>query len=455
MMSRSCFSLCLVLAVATAAGSARADFKVTTTAPYAGVTHSVFVDAAVPLTIHLVTIDASAQETHLYATQTGERGQTVTDFANCKKGVAGCVNSDVAINGDLFTPLGFVPAGLAIGGAQAWPDAAMDNATEGYLAFGRPGDVNALYLSLPSAVEMPPAPLAVEGAVSGRALLVQSGQPLSSYDAADPTEPFRAAPRSALGVDAGRHTLYLAVVDGDQASSAGLTDEGLADFLATQGVADAIELDGGGSSALYIRKEGGLVSSPSDGVERPVANQLGLSYGSEIHFSVVGQVFDSKFGDPSKYITNATVHVDTTLASWNTYSPAHTLYRVDNVAPHYICAHASAPGFKSATQCRQITVADVQSMGNLQYLSLVLYPGSDPPPDMAEPPDLAHPHDLGAPPDLTIAPVVDGGADGGHKGSSGGCALSCADENPSGPVLLAVLFVGAAIVQRRESAARK
>ncbi|HEY7957191.1 MAG TPA: phosphodiester glycosidase family protein [Polyangia bacterium] len=451
-MSRSFFLLCLTLAVALSSRpeAARADFKATTTTPYPGVVHTVYVDASVPLRVHLVTVDASAQEIHFYATQSGERGQTVSDFANCKKGVSGCVVSDVAVNGDLFTPLGFVPNGLAIGGAAAWPDAMMDNATEGFLAFGRPGDVNALYLSAPSAVEAPPQAIAVEGAIGGRALLVQGGQPLSSYDAADPTEPFRAAPRTAIGVDAAGHKLYLAVVDGDQAASAGLTDEGLADFLAAQGVAEAIELDGGGSSALYIRKEGGLVSSPSDGVERPVANQLGLSYGASTHFSVVGFVCPGKFCSNTTTpmaLANATVTVDGQVATW---TDGHELYQVNNVSPHYVCAHASAPGYISGTQCRQITVADVQSMGSTQYLSLVLYPGSDPPPDMAEPPDLAHPpRDLAGAPDLSVSDGGGPAVDAGPGGGGSGCALIAGRPNGAGLALIAVVFVGAAILRRR------
>src|SRR5579862_7860271 len=118
----------VVLSLALFAADARAAFTVKTTTPYPGITHAAYSDASVPLTLHLVTIDVSSQEIHLYATQSAERGQTVSDFADCKKGVAGCVKSDVAVNGDLFAPLGFVPEGLAIGGSAAWPDAAMDNA---------------------------------------------------------------------------------------------------------------------------------------------------------------------------------------------------------------------------------------------------------------------------------------------------------------------------------------
>jgi hypothetical protein len=395
------------LAVCFWGRAAEADIRVTT--PHPGVTHTLYTDAAIPLVAHLIAIDITSQEIHLYATQSAERGQTVSNFAQCQKGVPGCVTSDLAINGDLFEPIGFVPHGLAVGETQAWPDT-MDNASEGWLAFGRPMDVNSVTLSPPMDVMTPAADTG--GAVGGRALLVHGGQVQATFDALDPTEPFRAAPRTAVGLDANGHVLYLAVVDGDQTTSAGMTAGELAQWLSDNGASEALELDGGGSSALYVRAEGGLVSSPSDGVERLVANHLGVRYGAlPYRASVVGKVFDSMFNGTE--LTTATVTVDGVTATWQN---GHTLYSVDNVTPHYVCARASAPGFKTGTQCRQITSSDIMT-SQIQYLSLVLFPGSDPPPDMAIPPDLAVPRDLLVASDLTqrwdlsaVEPFIDRGA---------------------------------------------
>ena len=449
---RSWVTLCSLSALLLgAAGSARAGFTTVKTTPYPGVTHVVYTDASVPLVVHVVTVDITSQELYLSATLTGDRGQTVSDWADCKRGTQGCTPVDVAINGDLFTPSGYVPNGLAIGGAKPWPDAAMDNANEGWLAYGRAGDVNHVQLSAPSAVEIPASALAVEGAVGGRTLLVSGGMAMSTFDAADPTEPFRSAPRSAMGVDAGGPmgaavNLFLVTVDGDQASSLGMTAEELANFMAGLGVSDAVELDGGGSATLYVRKEGGVVNSPSDGVERPVANQLGVRYGAQVHFSVVGEVYNTDFGNMSKLINNATVTVDGQVATWPTANN-HTLYNVNNITPHYVCAHASAPGFMSGTQCREITVQDVQSQGSTQYLSLVLYPGSDPPPDMARPADMAMDH----PPGSTDMALPVGGADmAGGGGAHSGCAAAPGAVTPSSGFIAAlVLFLGAASIFRR------
>ena len=449
---RSWVTLCSLSALLLgAAGTARAGFTTVKTTPYPGVTHVVYTDTSVPLVVHVVTVDVTSQELYLSTTLTGDRGQTLSDWADCKRGTQGCTPVDVAINGDLFMPSGYVPNGLAIGGAKAWPDAAADNATEGWLAYGRPADVNQVQLSVPSNVEMPASSLAVEGAVGGRALLVSGGMAMTSYDATDPTEPFRSAPRSAVGVDAkgpmgAADNLYLVVVDGDQASSLGMTAEELADFLVGRGVSDAIELDGGGSSTLYVRGEGGVVNSPSDGVQRPVANHLGVRFGAQVHFSVVGQIYDTDFGNMSKLINNATVTVDGQLATWPAANN-HTLYNVNNITPHYVCAHATAPGFMSGTQCREITVQDVKSQGSTQYLSLVLYPGTDPPPDMAKPADMA----TGRPPESTDMAWPIGGADmgtggGGHSGCDSGAGAA---PGVSGFIVALVLCLGAASLFRR------
>jgi hypothetical protein len=383
----------------------------------------------------------TSQEIHFYATQSAERGQTVSDFAQCKKGVAGCVTSDVAINGDLFAPVGFVPDGLAIGETRTWPDTS-DNNVEGWLAFGRPMDVNAVAIAAPMDPMMPPS--TSEGAVGGRALLVHGGQPQTSFDSMDPTEPFRTAPRTAVGIDANGHILYLAVIDGDQAISAGMTAAELGQWMADNGASEALELDGGGSSALYIQKEGGVVSSPSDGVERQVANHVGVRYGAlPYRASVVGFVYDSMFNGTA--ITNATVTVDGITAAWKN---AHTLYSVDNITPHYVCARASAPGFKTGTQCRQITTNDIM-MSQIQYLSLVLFPGTDPPPDMAAPVDMAVPVDS-AVPDLSQRYDLQVAA---PRLQSSGCTFAAVhrDLNPGALFAVVVCIGGAAVWRRRRT----
>lgn len=76
-------------------------------------------------------------------------------------------------------------------------------------------------------------------------------------------------PRSAVGF--GRDgDVWLVVVDGRNPSSRGMTLPELADFMAGLGCAEALNLDGGGSTTLSLL--GVTLNRPSDGEERPLAN---------------------------------------------------------------------------------------------------------------------------------------------------------------------------------------
>ena len=80
-------------------------------------------------------------------------------------------------------------------------------------------------------------------------------------------------PRSAVGFSRDSASLFLAVVDGRQAASAGMTLVELADLLKAEGAWDALNFDGGGSTTLVIK--GRIVNSVSDPTgERPVGNAL-------------------------------------------------------------------------------------------------------------------------------------------------------------------------------------
>jgi hypothetical protein len=81
----------------------------------------------------------------------------------------------------------------------------------------------------------------------------------------------RRHPRTAVGVtEAGE--LLLVVVDGRQSFSRGMSLLELADYMKRIGAVQAINLDGGGSSTLFVR--GLYLNGPSDGSPRPVSNAL-------------------------------------------------------------------------------------------------------------------------------------------------------------------------------------
>ena len=115
----------------------------------------------------------------------------------------------------------------------------------------------------------------IQQAVGGREWIVRDGV---VNIAPRPASAAEIHPRSAIGLTAdGR--LIIAIVDGREVGrSAGVRLSELAELMLERGVVSAINLDGGGSSALAIRRAGTagpvLASRPSDGFERPVTNSI-------------------------------------------------------------------------------------------------------------------------------------------------------------------------------------
>ena len=79
-------------------------------------------------------------------------------------------------------------------------------------------------------------------------------------------------PRTAAGFSADSTTLFLITVDGRQPTSLGITLPDLAYFMTEIGVHTGMNLDGGGSTTMLVRDQ--IKNSPSDGIERSVANAL-------------------------------------------------------------------------------------------------------------------------------------------------------------------------------------
>lgn len=227
--------------------------------PYPGVTHLHRVTAE-PVSIHAVIADLCTPGMRVRASRYEERGQAVSGFASE-------VGADVAINGDFFDGAAdYDTSGFAIGASEAWPMTSTDPRWA-LAAFGEGrSDIFA------AGAVMAPEPWMTE-ALGGVPELVVDGVAITSY----PDWSFCAArhPRSALGVSADRRTLMLATVDGRSLESAGMTCPELAALMVELGADRAINLDGGGSTTLYL-SDRGVANAPSDGTERIVGNHLGL-----------------------------------------------------------------------------------------------------------------------------------------------------------------------------------
>ncbi len=99
------------------------------------------------------------------------------------------------------------------------------------------------------------------------------GAKADSLEGTVPRFSFARHPRSAIAITRDSSTLMLIVVDGRRPWSVGMSLGELADQLIALGAFQAMNLDGGGSSTLWVR--GTIVNYPSDPTgERPVGNAL-------------------------------------------------------------------------------------------------------------------------------------------------------------------------------------
>ncbi len=107
-------------------------------------------------------------------------------------------------------------------------------------------------------------------------LIVDGRNVAAAADSTEGTFPRFSAerhPRSAIGISRDSTTLVFVVVDGRRAWSVGMSLVELADQLLALGAYQAMNLDGGGSSTLWVR--GTIVNYPSDPAgERAVGNAL-------------------------------------------------------------------------------------------------------------------------------------------------------------------------------------
>ncbi len=124
-------------------------------------------------------------------------------------------------------------------------------------------------------LRMHPAIGKIRELVGGWPRIVRNGK--SIFESPDFPENVEAAvfskrhPRTAIGFSADSARLFFVTVDGRQESSVGMSLPELARFMISQGIAEGLNLDGGGSTTMVVNGE--IVNSPSDPTgERPVGN---------------------------------------------------------------------------------------------------------------------------------------------------------------------------------------
>jgi len=201
----------------------------------------------------------------------GHRWETTSGFARRH-------NVEVAINANYYDihHAALTACGLAMSGGEAFASAYADRRLNCFesVGFSARGGKVAFFDSRGRTFGPAPAPWISE-VVTGSPRVLRDGEVV---EVQHPRHARSRNPRTIVGADASRRTLYLMVVNGREGRNQGMTTAEAGRSLREFGAWDAVNLDGGGSSTLWMRAEGGLVSHLADGYERPVATHLGVAF---------------------------------------------------------------------------------------------------------------------------------------------------------------------------------
>jgi hypothetical protein len=258
---RRILSVVLFFAVAITAPGARAGDS--WAAPYDGLKWLERTTTSPNWQIHALVVDLTVPGVSLTVTTYDQRGQTTSSFGQL-------VNAQAATNGDFFLS-DFSTVGFAVGRGVPFPGSNAGDGSEGSLLFSQ--DVSRVELARVGDPPIPFDPSWMWGAVSGHPNIVVDG--VAQPDWMDPSNLCGPNPRTMLGISQDKNTLYLAVVDGRSAQSVGMTCAEQGTLMAGLGAWNALNLDGGGSSTMWLASAG-VLNAPSDGTERAVGNHLAI-----------------------------------------------------------------------------------------------------------------------------------------------------------------------------------
>lgn len=209
--------------------------------------------------VHVARIDLKHPGSKVVATKRSERGLTVGEYARRTEAI-------VAVNGDYFDPQ-LRPLGTSVGACGVWTKGQKLQRRQGLVGIG------AGRAEIQSNTQKTGGWM--RGAVSGWPMLVEECAPIENLPGSDP---FTRAPhpRTAVGLSRDGRTMYFVVADGRRENVPGMTLPELARFFVDElGACRAMNLDGGGSSAMWVR--GRIVNRPSDPAgERKVGNHLAV-----------------------------------------------------------------------------------------------------------------------------------------------------------------------------------
>lgn len=266
------------------------------TEPFPGIRILERISDAPPMRIYAAYISVGAPSHYIDATAPTRQPRTVENWARENDAL-------LAVNGDFFRYTDRIPHlyGDAVGGGKRWPEEQTGRGQQyenqwfhgryGWFAFGGDGvtfthsrqtkqnqAVSEGWKPKEVTSEIPPNTRAL---VSGFSQLVIEGEPAACEDPTaaacfpDRKDLRERHPRTAVGLTRDRRNLILVVVDGRSEKSVGMFGTELAALLKHLGAWNAINLDGGGSSQMYVKGRG-TINAPEVTERRKVLNHLGV-----------------------------------------------------------------------------------------------------------------------------------------------------------------------------------
>ncbi|MDD2961123.1 MAG: phosphodiester glycosidase family protein [Muribaculaceae bacterium] len=186
-------------------------------------------------------------------------GETFAPGKSCKMEITSVATS----TGDLKIPDGE----FVIHGRGTSTSAGGNVATLDFVKGMKIGDI----VTIESKVTIDGTEIVPQQMISGNPRTVGDGQTLDSEgERADASS---LHPRTGIGYGANKTKVIMMVIDGRSTISQGVRTSQFADVMRYAGATDAINLDGGGSAALYTRALG-IRNVPSDGKERADGNAV-------------------------------------------------------------------------------------------------------------------------------------------------------------------------------------
>jgi Phosphodiester glycosidase len=210
--------------------------------------------------VHVLQLDLREPRLRLQVSPPHTRGMTMDRLAQDSQVLA-------SINASFFGRQ-HVPRGLTVSNGVPWDDVFLPE-TSPALACDRAQRCR-MHFSPPAA---PPARWF--NAVAGTPRLVRDGVArIAADDDSCTSLCARTHPRTTVGLDASGHTLTWVLAEGRRGPVVGLALAPLAQWMVGMGVHNAINLDGGGSSTLWLQGQAVMARPANEPAERALSAVL-------------------------------------------------------------------------------------------------------------------------------------------------------------------------------------